>query len=392
MENPDFERRQHPEKLLAKLTRWLPSHPKLDEAPLRAELFTVEQLANHGRNTAEQHKLGVREGANRLLPRLDANEKILQSYNRATLAVDKTRRVTPAAEWLLDNFYLIEEQIQMARRHLPRGYSRELPRLSNGASAGLPRVYDLVLELIAHVDAQIDVEHLSAFVGAYQTVTPLNLGELWAVPIMLRLGLIENLRRITIRLRVDRQHRDLADYWADRLQAMAETDAPNLIVVIADMARAKLPMTSAFVAEFCQRLARLDPAVHFARHWLDQHLAERGLAVEQLILAESQSQAADQVSISHTIASLRFIGATDWREFVEQLSLVDQTLRNDPARIYQTMDFPTRDRYRHSVEQIARYSKVSGKRCRLESHRAGRTKRPRKRPRRSHRPCGLFLD
>ena len=112
------------------------------------------------------------EGTNRLLARLDQNEDILRTFNRATLAVNPSRRITPAAEWLLDNFYLIEEQIQMARRHLPRGYSRELPRLSNGLSAGLPRVYDIVLELISHVDAQIDAEPLSAFVAAYQTVVP----------------------------------------------------------------------------------------------------------------------------------------------------------------------------------------------------------------------------
>ena len=109
----------------------------------------------------------------------------------------KAAAVTPAAEWLLDNFYLIEEQIQLARRHLPREYSRELPRLTNGPSAGSPRVYDIVLELIAHVDAQIDADSLSAFVAAYQKVAPLKLGELWAVPIMLRLGLIENLARVT---------------------------------------------------------------------------------------------------------------------------------------------------------------------------------------------------
>ena len=145
-----------------------------------------------------------------------------RAYNRATQAVDQTRRVTHAAEWLLDNFYLIEEQIQMARRHLPRGYSRELPRLLTGPSAGLPRVYDLVLELISHVDAQIDAEPLRAFIAAYQTVSSLKLGELWAIPIMLRLALIENLRRVTTRLMIARQDRDLADLWVERLQDMAE--------------------------------------------------------------------------------------------------------------------------------------------------------------------------
>ena len=179
------------------------------------------------------------EGSNRLLARLDQNEEILRSFNRATLAVDKTRRVTPAAEWLLDNFYLIEEQIQMARRHLPREYSRELPRLMNGPSAGLPRVYDIVLELISHVDAQIDAGPLTAFIAAYQNGAVLKLGELWAIPIMLRLGLIENLQRITTGLTIARQDRDLADAWVDRLQDMAEKNPSHLVIVVADMAQVR---------------------------------------------------------------------------------------------------------------------------------------------------------
>ena len=119
-----------------------------------------------GRSRRNNHRHGPRFA--RLLARLDHNEEVLRAFNRATLAVDQSRRITPAAEWLLDNFYLIEEQIQLARRHLPREYSRELPRLTNGPSAGFLRVYDIVLELISHVDAQIDAESLTAFVAAYQ--------------------------------------------------------------------------------------------------------------------------------------------------------------------------------------------------------------------------------
>jgi hypothetical protein len=190
--------------------------PNASEPPLRAELFSVEQLARHAKALATHHQIVTRQGSNRLLARLDQNEDILRTFNRASLAVNPNRRITPAAEWFLDNFYLMEEQIQMARRHLPRGYSRELPRLLNGPSAGLPRVYDIVLELISHVDAQIDAEPLSAFVAAYQTVDSLKLGELWAIPIMLRLGLIENLQRITTRLTIGRKDRDLADLWVDQ--------------------------------------------------------------------------------------------------------------------------------------------------------------------------------
>ena len=69
--------------------------------------------------------------------------------------------------------------------------------------------------------------------------------------------------------------------------------------------------------------------------------------------SENQQQAADQVSISNSIGSLRFLGAMDWREFVETMSVVEQTLREDPAGVYGRMDFATRDRYRHVVEKIA---------------------------------------
>ncbi|HEV2096878.1 MAG TPA: hypothetical protein VGQ82_10285, partial [Chthoniobacterales bacterium] len=348
--------------LLGRVTSLVPAEePSADEAPLRAELLTIDQLVEHAKTVAAQHRIATKEASNRLLARLDENEEILQTFNHATAAIDRSRRVTPAAEWLLDNFYLIREQIQLARRHLPRNYSRELPRLAQGPSAGLPRVYDLVLELISHVDAEVDAEHLSAFVAAYQSVTPLELGELWAVPIMLRLGLIEDLRRITARLGADREDRNLAELWGDRLEKVLETNPSNLVVVVAEMAQAQPPMSAAFVVKYCERLARLNPAAQLARNWLEQHLAAEGYSVEQGIMTESQGQAAEQVSISHAITSLRCLNVIDWRTFVETQSVVEQTLRNDPAETYPAMDFSTRDRYRHAAERIARRSERSEK-------------------------------
>ena len=329
------------------------------ESPLRAEIFSLEQLARHGEVLARRHQVVDKGRPPRLLGRLDHNEAIIRDFNRATLAVDKTRRITPAAEWLVDNFYLIEEQIQLARRHLPSGYSRELPRLANGSTPGRLRVYDLVLEFISHVDAQVDSESLTAFVAAYQRSAPLKLGELWAVPIMLRLALIENLQRIASALATARADRNLASLWVDRLQDMAETNPPQLVIVVADMARSDPSLTSSFVAEFSRRLAGSNPVLHIARDWLEQSLLQRGESIELLVQRDSQSQASDQISVSHSIASLRVLGATDWKDFVEALSLVEGTLRRDPAGVYHQMDFATRDRYRHTVEKIAKHSPLS---------------------------------
>ncbi|HVY70099.1 MAG TPA: hypothetical protein VHH73_09230, partial [Verrucomicrobiae bacterium] len=182
--------------------------PDIEELPVRGELLSIELLQRHARSLAQRHQTTTGPGRSRLLSRLTANEKLLQVFNEDSLRVENIRRVTPAAEWLLDNAYLIEEQIRLARRHLPKRYSRELPRLTNGPTAGHPRVYDLALELIAHTDGKVDATHLTAFIAAYQETTPLKLGELWAVPIMLRLALLENLRRVAGQLMTARIDRD----------------------------------------------------------------------------------------------------------------------------------------------------------------------------------------
>src|SRR4051812_21309524 len=319
-----------------------------DEQPLRSELFSIDQLDQHAKSVAEKHELDTRRGPDRLLPRLDENEAVLlRAYELVNAAVAVNRRIAPAAEWLLDNFYLIEEQIRTARRHLPRNYSRELPRLGDGESAGYPRVYDIALELISHVDGRVDAENLSCFVAAYQTVATLKLGELWAVPIMLRLALIENLRRVGARIASGRSDRDRANHWSDKLVEVSEKDPKNLVLTLADMVRDNPPLTSAFVAEMARRLQGQAPSLSLAMSWIEQRLAENGLAVGQLVQIESQNQAADQVSIGNSIGSLRFLAAMDWREFVETHSVVEHTLRADPADVYQDMDFATRDRYRH---------------------------------------------
>lgn len=331
-----------------------------DEPPLRAELFSAVQMEQHGRSLATSHQLTPRHGPDQLLVRLTENERTLIGVCALLMAaVTATRRIAPAGEWLLDNFYLIEEQIRTAKRHLPKGYSRELPRLRNGPSAGLPRVYDLALEIIAHGDGRVDPENLNRFVAAYQTVTPLKLGELWAIPIMLRLALIENLRRVAARIAARRTDQNLADGWADQMTAMAESDPKNLILVIADMARSNPPMSSAFVAEMARRLQGQSSALAVPLTWIEQRLAESGLTIEQSVRAENQQQATDQVSISNSIGSLRFLGAIDWREFVETMSVIEHTLRDDPGGVYGGMDFATRDRYRHVVEKVAKNGRLS---------------------------------
>ena len=331
-----------------------------EDLPLRAELFSAAQMAAHGRSLASHHALSPRGGGDQLLARLSDNAEVISATcDELTAAIKNGRQITPASEWLLDNLYLIEEQIRIARRHLPKDYSKELPRLAKGAPEGCPRVYKLALEIISHGDGRVDPESLSRFVDAYQEIAPLKLGELWAIPIMLRLALIENLRRVAARVADNRAERDLANSWADQMSEEAEKNPSGLILKVADMARSNPPITSAFVAELSRRLQGQSPALTMALTWITSRLADAGQTIEQQIQAEIQQQAADQVSIANSIGSLRYLGTMDWQEFVETMSMVEQTLRQDPAGVYGQMEFATRDQYRHVIENIAKRSDYS---------------------------------
>ncbi len=331
-----------------------------ERPPLRAELFTEEQLKLHAKAISKKHELILGHPIELLLKRLAENENILlEVHTKLTDVVSNKERIAPAGEWLLDNFYLIEEQIYIAKKHFPRGYSKGLPQLARGESAGLPRVYDMAVEIISHSDGHIDLNNLTSFINAYQTNTFLKIGELWAFPIMLRLALLENLRRISIQIFMDITNKLLADDWADKLISTAEKDPKNLVLVIADMARSEPPMETAFVAELTRRLLEKGNSLSLPVNWIEQQLSEHGSTSDELIQQENQKQAADQVSISNSISSLRFLGSTDWREFVENTSIIEKILRQDTHEVYERMDFYTRDQYRHTVEKIAKYSLVS---------------------------------
>ena len=319
--------------------------------PLRGEIFSIEQLQRHARVVASSHRLARHRTSGSLLTRLADNERVLaDTYELLAAASKRGRRIAPASEWLLDNFYLVEEQIHSTRRLLPRPYLDQLPALTSDC----PRTYRIAMELVAHTDGRVDASALDAFIAAYQSVCPLTLGELWAMPLMLRLALIENLRRVAQRLAAARRHRDIAADWSDRLLKAAEQRPADLVVVLADMTQSSPPLSGAFLAEFTRALQGHAPAFALAGTWLEHCLAGEGFTIEQMVLAEGQAQAADQVSVGNSIGSLRFLAVHDWRDFVAVHSVVEQTLIDDPAGVYARTDFATRNRYRTCVETIAR--------------------------------------
>jgi cyclic beta-1,2-glucan synthetase len=265
----------------ARVRRWVAkrtgSRVRADLPPLLLDLLSLDQLARHARDLAADHEVDRRPGGNVLLARLEDNALALDDAHAVLSAsVRRQNRLTPAGEWLLDNFYLLEEQLLLASQHLPRSYNRELPRLLGGPYRDLPRVYALAVELITHVDARVEESSVDRFLGAYQERAPIGLGELWALPIMLRLALIEVVRRVAERVAVARVDRDRAAVWTERFRQTAERSPSDLVMVLADLARSDQPLSDAFVAEFIRRIQARGHAQAMVTDWLEQRLAPRG--------------------------------------------------------------------------------------------------------------------
>ena len=348
---------------LEKLLRFLRPQAikERDSALLHAELLSIEQLKRHAITLAKQHQINPHIGSDKLLARLADNERVITSAYQVIAAssgnIEKlNQKLSPAANWLLDNYYLIQQQFTLARRHLPRGYSKQLPRILGGAADGLPRIYDLALDLISHMDGRVNNDNAAQFIAAYQTIEPLMLGELWAFPIMLQLALLENLRRVSVRIANHREEQETAVIWADRMLAAAEHEPKQLIQLLARFADADIALTAPFVKEFYARLQDQGAAMAFVQTWVEQQLSLQNITATRLLELASRTAAANQISIANSISSLRFIAAMDWRNFVEALSVVEQSLKQDPAGEYDLQDFATRDQYRHAIEDVARLS------------------------------------
>jgi cellobiose phosphorylase len=313
-------------------------------------------MERYGQKLARSHKLSPDRQPYYLLKRLGDNETII-TQNCYLLNAGKKASVMPAGEWLLDNYYLIEEQIRIVRQHLPNNFGKGLPALAPPHHC--PRIYDIAAEAIAHGDGRWDTASLTGYITAYQQETPLTLGEIWALPGMLRLALIENLRRVSIDVVKAQQERNLADSWVSKIFECAENAPADVIMVVADMARSQPPLSSAFVAELVRRLQGHGNMLALPLSWIEQRLAAQGVTPDILIHNFNQQLAASQLSVSNSIAGLRLLSETNWEDFAETMSIVEQTLRQDPAAIYPLMHFDTRDNYRHVVEILARDSRFS---------------------------------
>jgi cyclic beta-1,2-glucan synthetase len=322
--------------------------------PLRGELLGADDLAGRARAVARAQRVAAPGRAARgtpLLARLAGTRRILHdAHARLAAAAGAGADVGPAGEWLLDNFHVVREHVREVRESLPAGYYRELPELAGGLLAGYPRVYELAITLISHSEGRVDPENAGRFVAAFQEEAPLTLGELWAMPAMLRLGLLESVRRMALRTVQRLDEAEAADAWAARIDAAGGEGERALAAALHAFTAGHPPLTPVFVSRLLHQLRLGRGAVPALEGWI----AGEGLTAEHAAAQAAQRTALTQVMMANSITSLRSVALVDWRAFVERHSPVEAVLRGDPAGAYAAMTFATRDRYRHAVERIAR--------------------------------------
>src|SRR5260221_7229820 len=324
----------------------------MSDEPIRSELFSVERLEIHADSlAAAQRVLGRPSRGRPVLARLAENAKILEEAYRVIADTTRDGRpITPAAEWLLDNFHVVEEQIREIKNYLPPRYYSELPKLAEGHLAGYPRVFGLAWAFVAHTDSRFDLQALVRFVNAYQRVQPRTIGELWAMAITLRITLVENLRRLAEAILCGRKACLEADATADRLLDAEGRHPRSIEEILREFDRGPLP--SAFAAQLDHRLRDQDASLAPALQSLAERLATQGTTTDQIIQDELRLQGALNVTVRNVVTSMRMISEIHWAEFFANVSLVDAELRAESE--FEAMDFATRNLYRRAIERLAR--------------------------------------
>ncbi|MDQ2766759.1 MAG: cyclic beta 1-2 glucan synthetase, partial [Gemmatimonadota bacterium] len=326
------------------------------------ELYGVGQLAQHARDLARRHQLlssGTRpvrrSGHGLLLARLAETERVLYEV-RASL-LDASARgidVTPAGAWLLDAFFIVIEHGREVRASMPQGYYQQLPKLESGPYRGYPRIYGIAIEFIAHTEGQLDQQNMELMIREYQSVEPLTLGELWAWPVMLRMGLLESVRRMALRTKRDVMDAGRADAQVRRFRNAAGGEE-GLRRELTDFVAHPPEMTAAFLTRFFQQI-RVARADFTALLWLEQWIAEDAMSVEAAVQRSTRRLSLTQLVMANSITSLRTVASFGWPDFVESMSVTEAVLREDPAGFYAEMTFDARDLYRHAIEELAKRS------------------------------------
>lgn len=324
---------------------------------IRHERLTVERISRHAIELASEHATSLQQDRFDLVSAmLDAADRTIDAITaRLSASAEQEQGVSSAAEWLLDNAYLIQQHTVDARRNLSKDIPGALPVVRGGQYAGQLRAYALANEFVGLTDGEVTEEEITLFLKGYQRAQPLMMAEIWELPLMLRVALLQLVSTRAVEIGQRQHEHERADFWANRLLSAARHDPDQLMFALALLA-GEAPDPSPYIVDRLLSQTQGEPlAFDAARAWLEHKMS---MSIPEVIDEEQRHNAYDLVTLANAITSLRRLGSLDWTGIFERVSLVDHILRDDPTGTYAAMDVQTRDWYRHALEALAADARI----------------------------------
>jgi cellobiose phosphorylase len=328
---------------------------------MRGTSLSAEVLEVHAQALAREHSVST--GPIRpvwpLTGMNDSYERILLACRELNEDVMQKKSVPPAAEWLLDNFYLVEEQVKIVRRDLTKKEYAGLPVLKRGELRGNARILVIAMELVAHTDGQIEIGTLLKYLEAYQSHTVLLEREISILPVMIKLALVENIRILSEKIRETKRQWSFADEAFEHWISEDETDRAKAIRLFRNNVNAGGEMDPSFVEHLFYRLRRSGRSYAEILNLIDENLERFSTSAETIARKEHNVQAVYTVSMGNCIASLKYVSGLNWPELFENISYLEKILRKDPDGTYGQMDINSRNRYKWQIGRLAGSFRVS---------------------------------
>ena len=338
--------------------------PNAKQKPFRREMLSKELLALRAKDLAQENQdKDTNVKGKRLKSRFKENYVVLNTvYFSLSDIAQHNGFLAAGADWLLDNYHVIDEQVREIRRDLPSGYYKALPKITHGEWKGYPRVYRIACDYLEHTDSHIQLDTLTEYINAFQEVSSFKLSELWAIPIMLRLAVVENIRRLSESiLSISSQRQESEDLFERIITSEDITAIQILNNLLAELSN-KHKILKRSAPYLARKLRSVGSKSSLGIQWLEEQLKAQEIDLNEIEKDQQQRQASDQISLGNSIMSLKNIGRLNWRDWVESTSICNSILSKDPSGVFIQSDFYTRDHIRHRLEILAQRVKVSEER------------------------------
>lgn len=296
------------------------------------------------------------------IPRLKDNYKFIEkTYNLLNKYIKIGINLYPAGEWLLDNFYIIEETFKTVCKEMTIAKYKKLPGITTGMYKGFSRIYVVASEIVAYTDNKINDEILNLAISAYQRRKTLSMEEIWNLWIFLEIAIIENIRNICEKIYSSQMQKYKVESIIERLVEKKDVNT-QIFKPIKDDYKQNVSykeMKYPFIEYMSYKLKSAGKKGLPYLEILEEQVNKMGMTISEAITKEHYDIAASKVSMGNSIISIKEILRVNFLDLFENINGVEEILKKDPANVYNKMDYKTKEDYRNKIKQISEKTKIS---------------------------------